>query len=117
MLQAGLTGVLARAVGGLETARGAGYVTAQRQADLPWARRFRLVMVHPLATKPLRRWARERDLGGLTIKKRGVPIDADRLRRDLRLGGTRQAVVVLTQLGGRPMLLEVEPQPQPAPTG
>lgn len=117
VLQAGLTGVLARAVGGLETARGAGYVTAQQQADLPWARRFRLVTVHPLATKPLRRWARERDLGGLTIKKRGVPIDADRLRRDLRLGGTRQAVVVLTQLGGRPMLLEVEPQPQPAPTG
>lgn len=117
VLQAGLTGMLARAVGGLETARGAGYVSAQREADLPWARRFRLLTVHPLATKPLRRWARERDLGRLTIKKRGVPIDADRLRRDLRLGGTQEAVVVLTQLGGRPMLLEVEHQPQPAPIG
>lgn len=115
VLQAGLTGVLARAVGGVETARGAGYVTAQRRTDLAWARRFELLSVHPLATKPLRRWARERDLGALTIKKRGVPIDADRLRRDLRLRGTQEAVVVLTQLGGRAMLLEVEPQPQPSP--
>lgn len=117
VLQAGLTGVLARIVDGTETARGAGYVTAQTRADVPWARRFQVLSVHALATKPLRRWARERDLGRLTIKKRGVAIDPDQLRRDLRLGGTQEAVVVLTQLDGHPMLLEVEPQSQPAPTG
>lgn len=109
VLQAGLTGVLARLADGTETAPGAGYVTGPGPVDLPWARSFRVLSVHPLATKPLRRWAQERDLGALTIKKRGVPIDPDRLRRDLRLRGTQEAVVVLTPLAGKPVLLEVEP--------
>lgn len=109
VLQAGLTGVLARLADGTETAPGAGYVTGPLQVDAPWARSFRMLSVHALAVKPLRRWARERDLGTLTIKKRGVPIDPDRLRRDLRLRGTQEAVVVLTPVAGRPMLLEVEP--------
>src|SRR5699024_591881 len=63
----------------------------------------------PAAIKGLRRWARESDVGRLTIKKRGVPLDPDRLRRDLRLRGSREVVVVLTPLAGRPVLLEVEP--------
>lgn len=109
VLQAGLTGVLARLVGGTETAPGAGYVTADSAVEVPWARRFRVRSVHPLATKHLRVWAREQDIGALTIKKRLVPLDPDRLRRDLRLRGGREAVVVLTPLAGRPVLLEVEP--------
>lgn len=109
VLQAGLTGVLARLTKGTETAPGVGYVTGPTPVDLPWARAFRVRSVHPLSTKPLRVWARENDLGALTIKKRGVPIDPDRLRADLRLRGTREAVVVLTPVAGRPMLLEVEP--------
>lgn len=117
VLQAGLTGVLARTVTGTETAPGAGYVTTTTETHIPWARRFRVLSVHPIRTKPLRRWARERDLGRLTIKKRGVTLDPDRLRHDLRLSGSREAVVVLSKLGGRPMLIEVEPQPQPEPTG
>ena len=109
VLQAGLTGTLARLVGGVETAPGAGYVTGPHELDVPWARRFRVRSVHPLSVKPLRRWAREAGIGALTIKKRGVSIDPDRLRRDLRLSGDREAVVVLSQLAGRPTLLEVEP--------
>ncbi len=109
VLQAGLTGVLARRVAGTETAPGAGYVTAAEAHEVPWARRFRVRSQHPLAIKPLRRWARECDVGRLTIKKRGVPVDPDRLRRDLRLRGSREVVVVLTPLAGRPVLLEVEP--------
>ncbi|QDO87937.1 class I SAM-dependent methyltransferase [Ornithinimicrobium ciconiae] len=109
VLQAGLTGILTQAVEGSETAPGAGYVTSSQQAVVPWARRFRVRSVHPLSIKPLRRWAREADIGRLTIKKRLVPIDPDRLRADLRLSGNREAVVVLTPVAGRPMLLEVEP--------
>lgn len=109
VLQAGLTGTLARLVHGTETAPGAGYVTGPDGVDVPWARRFRVLSVHPLSVKPLRRWAREADIGALTIKKRGVSTDPDRLRRDLRLSGTREVVVVLSQLAGRPTLLEVEP--------
>ncbi|USQ78823.1 class I SAM-dependent methyltransferase [Ornithinimicrobium faecis] len=109
VLQAGLTGTLARLVRGIETAPGAGYVTGPDEVDIPWARRFQVLSVHPLSVKPLRRWARESDIGALTIKKRGVSVDPDRLRRDLRLSGSRDVVVVLSQLAGRPTLIEVEP--------
>lgn len=109
VLQAGLSGLLARLVDGAETAAGAGYVTGPRRSVVPWARRFRVVSVHPLSTKALRGWARESGIGRLTIKKRGVPIDPDRLRRELRLSGDREAVVILTPVAGRPLLLEVEP--------
>lgn len=111
VLQAGLAGVLARAVDGVEIAAGTGYVTGTAEVELPWARRYRVRSAHPLTVKPLRRWAREQDIGRLTIKKRGVSIDPDRLRRDLRLSGDREAVVVLSQLAGRPTLLEVERSP------
>lgn len=111
VLQAGLTGVLARSVDGVETAAGTGYVTGRAPVDLPWARRFRVLSAQPLSVKPLRRWARERDLGALTIKKRGVRTDPDRLRRDLRLRGSREAVVVLTPVAGRTLVLEVTPTP------
>lgn len=110
-LQAGLTGVLARLADGAETAPGAGYVTADSEVRVPWARRYQVLSVHPLATKALRRWAREQDIGALTIKKRLVPIDPDRLRRDLRLAGSREVIVVLTPVAGRPTLLEVVPAP------
>lgn len=108
-LQAGLTGTLARLVGGAETAPGAGYVTGPAVVDVPWARRFRVLSVHPLSAKPLRRWAREADIGRLTVKKRRVSIDPDRLRRDLRLSGSREAVVVLSPVATRPVLIEVDP--------
>lgn len=113
VLQAGLTGVLARLVDGAEAAPGVGYVTGPREVEVPWARRFRVRSVHPLTTKHLRRWARESDIGRLTIKKRRVPIDPDRLRRDLRLAGSREAVVVLTPIAGHPVLIEVDPVGMP----
>jgi len=37
----------------------------------------------------------------VTIMKRGSAIDVEQLRRDLRLSGTAQAVVVLALIGGR----------------
>lgn len=109
VLQAGLIGTLARLVGGAETAAGAGYVTGPEAVDIPWARRFRVLSVHPLSAKPLRRWARAADIGRLTIKKRRVAIDPDRLRRDLRLTGSREAVVVVSPVASRPVLIEVDP--------
>ncbi|MCK0111134.1 class I SAM-dependent methyltransferase [Ornithinimicrobium sp. F0845] len=115
VLQAGLIGVLARLASGTETAPGVGYVTGPAPVDVPWARPFRVRSVHSLSTKALRRWAHEEDIGALTIKKRSMPIDPDRLRHDLRLRGTREAVVVLTPVARQPMLLEVSPVAQRQP--
>ncbi len=117
VLQAGLVSVLTQAVDGAELDSGVGYVTASRPRDLTWARRFQVLQALPLNTKALRGWARDLGVGRLTIKKRGVSIDPDRLRRDLRLRGEEEATVVLTRVAGRPVALHVAQSPQPLPNG
>jgi hypothetical protein len=43
------------------------------------------------------------------IKKRGSALDVEQLRRDLRLSGDNAATVVLTRVGGRPIVLLCTP--------
>lgn len=109
VLQAGLVGTLADAVAGTELDRGVGYVTSDRGEDLAWATRYRVLDVLPLHPKKLRAWARDLGLGRLTIKKRGVRLDADDLRRQLRLKGQHEAIVVATRVAGRPVVVHVLP--------
>jgi len=109
VIRAGLTGALTAATDGLELDPGVGYVTAERALELPWARRFFVSEAMPFNVKALRAWLRERDVGRLTIKKRGVSTDADVLRRQLRLSGSTDLTVVLTRLAGQQVVLAVRP--------
>jgi hypothetical protein len=55
--------------------------------------------------KRLRVRLRERDVGRVTVHKRGSPIETSALVRDLRLRGSRHQRIVLTHLSGRPIVL------------
>ena len=67
----------------------------------------------PFTVKTLRGWLREHGITGLTIKKRGIRLDDEQLRRDLKIGTKagdgEQATVVLTRVGGAPSALIVSP--------
>ena len=54
----------------------------------------------PYREKPLRAALRERDIGTLTIKKRGVDVVPEQLRKRLALHGDAEATLVLTRVGG-----------------
>ena len=73
----------------------------------PCARRCRS------ARKSLRAWLRQHGVTGLTIKKRGVRLDDDELRRQLRIGRKAgdgaQATVILTRVAGEQVVLVVDP--------
>lgn len=113
VIRAGLTGALVAAVDGAELAAGVGYVTSGRSRELPWARRFRVVESMPLSTKHLARWLRDHGHDRVTIKKRGVTLDADLLRRQLKMTGRgkggSEATLVLTRVGGSQVALVVTP--------
>ena len=113
IIRAGLTGALVAAVDGAELATGVGYVTSGRPRELPWARRFRVVQAMPLSTKHLARWLRDHGHDRVTIKKRGVTLDADLLRRQLKMTGRgkggSEATLVLTRVGGSQVALVVTP--------
>ncbi|QQS01404.1 MAG: methyltransferase domain-containing protein [Austwickia sp.] len=115
VLRAGLVGAVTAATGGAELAPGAGYVVAADAGgpgaapDLGYARRYRVVEALPLQVKPLRAWLRARGVGRLVIKKRGVALDVDRLRHDLRLDGSgAELTCVLSRVGQRLAFIAVE---------
>jgi hypothetical protein len=111
VLRAGLVGAVAGAVDGQELDEGVGYVTSSRAVHVPFARRYAVAEAMPFNVKALRGWLRERGIDRLTVKKRGVGVDADQLRRQLRLPprGSTEATVVLTRARGVQVVLVVEP--------
>ena len=109
VIRAGLTGALTSAVDGFELDSGVGYVTSERCVDVGYARRFRVTESMPLNVKALRAWLRDRDVGRVTIKKRGVALNADDLRRQLRLSGSAEMTLVLTRVKNQQVCLVVRP--------
>jgi hypothetical protein len=109
VIRAGLTGALTSAVDGFELDSGVGYVTSDRCVDVGYARRFAVTESMPLNVKALRAWLRERNVGRVTIKKRGVALDADELRRQLRLSGSVDMTLVLTRVKNQQVCLVVRP--------
>lgn len=111
VIRAGLTGALVAALDGAELDTGVGYVTSHTASEVPWARRYRVVEAMPLSTKALARWLRDRGHDRITVKKRGVTLDADALRRQLKMTGRgkggSEATLVLTRVAGSQVALVV----------
>jgi hypothetical protein len=60
----------------------------------------------PFNLKKLRAELVKQGVGKVTVKKRGSPITPEELQAKLHLkGGGRHAVVILTRLGGQPIVL------------
>jgi hypothetical protein len=109
VIRAGLvTGVAAGVEGGLLDEHIA-YVASDRAFRTPFARGYRVVEQLPYREKQLKAALRERDIGTLTIKKRGVSVSPDELRKRLQLRGDATATLVLTRVAGHGTALLVEP--------
>lgn len=114
IVRAGLTGALVAAVDGRELTPGVGYVASPAAYELAWAKRFRVVEAMPLSPKPLTIWLRDHGHDRITIKKRGVNVDPEALRRRLKLArpgrrGGSEATLVLTRVGAAQVALVVTP--------
>jgi hypothetical protein len=110
VLRAGLVGAVTAAAGGAELDAGVGYVSSSRSEEVPFARRYAVLEAMPFNVKALRGWLRDHGVDRRTIKKRGVSIDADQLRRQLRLParGKTEAVVVITRVRSQQVVLVVQ---------
>jgi SAM-dependent methyltransferase len=81
------------------------YLTADDRTQTPFARCWEVEDWLPFNLKRLRAYLRERDIGRVTVKKRGSPLQPEVLIHDLRLRGEREKVVFLTHLRGRPIVI------------
>jgi hypothetical protein len=80
------------------------YLTGPR-VETPFARAYPIEEVVPFSLKRLRTALRARDIGRLTILKRGSAVDVEQFRRDLRLTGSSEGSLALTRIGSRPIAL------------
>ncbi len=101
VIRAGLVTAVAEAVGGWLLDEHIAYVTGDRPGRTPFARRYEVLEELPFREKPLRAALRARNVGRLTIKKRGVHVVPEDLRRRLDLHGETEATVVLTRAGAK----------------
>ncbi|MGK2876295.1 MAG: THUMP-like domain-containing protein [Nocardioides sp.] len=109
VIRAGLVTAVAAGVDGGLVDEHIAYVTGDRAFHTPFARSFRVVEELPYRERALRAALRERGIGRLTIKKRGVAVVPETLRKSLALSGPHEATVVLTRVAGEGVCLLVEP--------
>ena len=85
------------------------YVTSDEAFSTPFARSYEVLEALPYREKPLRAALHARGIGRLTIKKRGVSVVPDQLRKRLALRGDAEATLVLTRVAGKGTALLVRP--------
>ena len=85
------------------------YVTSDALVPVPTATAYRVLDSMPFGLKRLRTYLRGRDVGKLTIKKRGTAVVPEQLRRQLDLRGSATATIILTRVAGSQQVLVVEP--------
>jgi len=109
VIRAGLVTAVAADVGGALIDPKIAYVTSEQSFRTPFARGYRVLEELPYREKPLKAALRERGIGRLTIKKRGVDVAPDELRKRLALTGDDEATLVLTRVADRGTALLVAP--------
>lgn len=109
VVRAGLVTAVAAGVSGRLVDPKIAYVTSDSSFRTPFARGYRVLEQLPYREKQLKAALRERRIGRLTIKKRGVDVAPEALRKRLALAGEEEATLVLTRVGGHGTALLVVP--------
>ncbi len=115
VIRAGLVAELAAEAGGWMLDEHIAYFCTDASADPgPLARGYRITEVMDFSPKRLKQWCAEQQVTSVEIKKRGVDVVPEQLRRQIlpkRRSGApgRHAVLVLTRLGSSRLAVAVEP--------
>lgn len=109
LMRAGLVTVVGASLGGRLVSQGIAFLTTDQAVRTPWGRVFRVLRADPFRLRGLQAILAERNVGRLTIKRRGSPVEPEAIEKKLRLAGDQDATVVLTRLNGVSSMILVEP--------
>ena len=109
VIRAGLVTAVAAGVNGGLVDEHIAYVTSDDAFRTPFARSYEVLEELPYKEKHLKAALRARGVGRLTIKKRGVDVVPDDLRKRLSLHGEQDATIVMTRVAGKGTCLLVRP--------
>ena len=113
MIRAGLVADLAEQLNATGLDPHIAYLTGTTPSSTPLATSYRIDMVMPYKIKALRSWVRNNRIGQLTIKKRGLDVTPEELRKIL-LGkghGDGTATLILTRIGKQRVVFGCEITP------
>ncbi|WP_175407920.1 class I SAM-dependent methyltransferase [Streptomyces sp. TRM64462] len=105
VIRAHLVAEVAREVGGGLVDATIAYVTADELRPTPYATAYEITDELPFNLKKLKALLREREVGTLTVKKRGSAVEPEELRRKVKPKGPNAATVFLTRVAGAPTML------------
>ncbi|MEW2398740.1 class I SAM-dependent methyltransferase [Streptomyces sp. NPDC046862] len=81
------------------------YITADSLRPTPYATAYEITDHLPFNVKKLKALVREREIGVLTVKKRGSAVEPEELRRKVKPHGPHSATVFLTRIADAPTML------------
>ncbi|MEV7686440.1 methyltransferase domain-containing protein [Streptomyces bungoensis] len=105
VIRAHLVAEVAEEVGGGLLDETIAYVTADELCATEYASAYEITDRLPFNVKKLKALLRERQVGVLTVKKRGSAVEPEELRRKVRPQGPNAATVFLTRVAGAPTML------------
>ncbi|MFE4693728.1 methyltransferase domain-containing protein [Streptomyces sp. NPDC056749] len=89
------------------------YVTSDVPYESDATAAYEITDQLPFNMKKLKALLRERQVGVLTVKKRGSAVEPEELRRKMKLQGPHAATVFLTRVAGAPTMLIGQPVKRP----
>ena len=108
VIRSGLVAQVAAEVCGRLIDRTIAYITSDALHTSDAATAYRVLDTIPFGLKRLRAYLRERDVGRLTIKKRGTAVVPEQLRKQLDLRGHQEATIILTRVAGAQHVIMAE---------
>jgi hypothetical protein len=105
VIRAHLVAAVAEGLGGGLIDPTIAYVTADAPRPTPYATAYEIGDVLPFGLKRLKALLREREVGVLTVKKRGSAVEPEEVRRRVKPQGPHAATVFLTRVAGAPAML------------
>ncbi|MFJ4472118.1 methyltransferase domain-containing protein [Streptomyces sp. NPDC089424] len=105
VVRAHLVAEVAAEVGGGLLDETIAYVTSDEAHPTPYASAYEITDRLPFNVKKLKALLREREVGILTVKKRGSAVEPEELRRKVKPQGPHSATVFLTRVAGAPTML------------
>lgn len=126
VIRAGLVADLAGSLGAYLFDSHIAYMGSATPLDTPFARGYKILEVLPLNVKTLKSWVKANGISVLDIKKRGVTVTPEELRKQLLAGvktagkkganggrdgnqGAKKATLILTRIGDDRVAAVVEP--------
>lgn len=109
LIRSQLMGDFAAEFGLHPTAAKIGYLTGDSMVSSPWLKGYQVSETLALDVPKIRARLAQLDIGSLEIKKRGVDLEPERLRKQLQLKGKGAATLILTRVGDARLALLCQP--------